>query len=235
MELINIPAYSAVLEELKNKIRQARYKAALSVSRELVILYWHIGTTILKQQRKQGWGAQVVERLALDLAGSFPDMKGFSPRNLKYMRTFAEAYPDIQIVQQLVAQIPWGHNLKILDSVKSYREREWYAVETIKNGWSRNVLAHQIESDLYGRQKGIPKTTNFKQTLPAPQSDLARAEAALIYRCKPPVNEQYTKEFPFCETTINLEGQCISAVPEHLQRRGKTVCLEKEFTVFQTD
>ncbi len=93
-------------------------------------------------------------------------MKGFSPRNLKYMRAFAEAYQDKQIVQQLVAQIPWGHNIRILDYVKNHQERLWYIKETIKNGWSRNVLVHQIESNLYQRQKGTRKITTFKRTLP---------------------------------------------------------------------
>ncbi len=167
-------SYITVLEELKNKIRQAQYKSVLSANRGMILLYWDIGTTILKQQREQGWGAKIINRLAQDLSNSFPNMKGFSPRNLKYMRAFAEAYPDKQIVQQLVAQIPWGHNIRILDYVKNQQERLWYIKETIQNGWSRNVLVLQIESGLYQRQKRAQKITTFKRTLSAPQSDLVQ-------------------------------------------------------------
>ena len=157
MEIINTHSYITVLEELKNKIREARHKAILSINKDVILLYWDIGMTILRQQKEQGWGAKVIDRLARDLTKSFPDMKGF-----KYMRSFAEAYPDKQIVQHLVAQIPWGHNVRILDYVKNYQERLWYINETIKNGWSRNVLVHQIESGLYERQKGTQKNNHFQ-------------------------------------------------------------------------
>jgi predicted nuclease of restriction endonuclease-like (RecB) superfamily len=171
---VPLPAgYAELLESLKVRIRQAQLRAALSVNRELVLLYWHIGKQILQRQQQEGWGAKVIDHLALDLGREFPDMKGFSPRNLKYMRAFAQAWPDEQIVQQLVAQIPWGHNVRLLDYVKDPAERLWYVQQTIEHGWSRNVLVHQIESKLYERQgKAI---TNFERTLPAPQSDLARS------------------------------------------------------------
>jgi len=174
MEIIDISSYSKVLEELKSKIRKAQYKATISANKEMIILYWNIGATILLQQKKQGWGSKVIDRLSLDLTISFPDMKGFSSRNLKYMRKLAETYPDKVIVQQLVAQIPWGHNVRILDYIDNPTERIWYIEQTVKNGWSRNVLVHQIESGLYKRQRGISKTTNFKKTLSLPQSDLAQ-------------------------------------------------------------
>ena len=174
MEIINIPSYATVLEELKFKIRKAQQKAALSVNKELILLYWDIGRTILDQQHKQGWGAKVIEHLSKDLSKSFPDMKGVSPRNLKYMRKFAESYSDRTIVQQLVAQIPWGHNVRILDYIENPKEKMWYIAQVIKNGWSRNVLVHQIESGLYKRQKEARKITNFKRTLSMPQSDLAQ-------------------------------------------------------------
>jgi len=165
--------YPELLESLKTRIRQAQVRAALSVNRELVLLYWNIGKEILQKQEQEGWGAKVIDCLALDLEREFPEMKGFSPRNLKYIRAFAEAWPDEQIVQQLVAQIPWGHNVRLLDYVKDPAERLWYVQQTIEHGWSRNVLVHQIESNLYERQgKAI---TNFERTLPAPQSDLARS------------------------------------------------------------
>jgi len=164
--------YDAFLKDLKERIRSAQIRAALAVNRELVLLYWGIGTDILTRQTQHGWGAKVIDRLADDLRRAFPDMSGFSPRNLKYMRAFAEAWPDGQFVQQVVAQIPWGHNVRILDHVKGPAEREWYIRQTIQNGWSRNVLVHQIESGLYRRQgKAL---TNFSRTLPAPQSELAQ-------------------------------------------------------------
>ena len=164
--------YVALLDSLKKRIRQARIKAAVSVNRELVLLYWEIGRSILSSQQKAGWGAKVIERLSEDLRRAFPEISGFSVRNLKYMRSLAEAYPDEDLVQQAVAQIPWGHNVRILDRVKDDQERLWYAQQTLEHGWSRAVLVHQIESNLYERQgKAL---TNFEQALPAPQSDLAR-------------------------------------------------------------
>ncbi|MGH9325101.1 MAG: PDDEXK nuclease domain-containing protein, partial [Terriglobia bacterium] len=164
--------YDSFLTELKDRIRHAQLRAALSVNQGLVSLYWSIGKDILVRQKDQGWGAKVIDRLAADLHKAFPEMAGFSPRNLKYMRAFAEAWPDEQFVQQLAAQIPWFHNCVLLDHLKNPQEREWYIRQTIENGWSRNVLVHQIESGLYRRQgKAL---TNFTRTLPAPQSELAQ-------------------------------------------------------------
>lgn len=172
-ELINISSYATILEELKIKIRQAQYKAVISANKEMFFLYWDIGKTILIQQEKQGWGAKVIDRLSQDLCKTFPDMKGLSSRNLKYMRAFAAAYRNKVFVQEVLAQITWYHNITLLDKVKGSAEREWYIRETIKNGWSRNVLVHQIESNLYKRQATKEKITNFDKTLPAPQSELA--------------------------------------------------------------
>ncbi|MBU3978841.1 DUF1016 family protein [Patescibacteria group bacterium] len=173
-ELINIPSYITILEELKTKIRQARYKAVISANKEMIFLYWDIGETILIQQERQGWGAKVIERLSQDLSKSFPYMKGLSLRNLKYMRQFASLYPDYVIVQEALAQLTWYHIITLMDKIKNENERLWYAGQIIQNGWSRNVLVHQIESGLYQRQKGAHKITNFKNTLPASQSDLAQ-------------------------------------------------------------
>jgi predicted nuclease of restriction endonuclease-like (RecB) superfamily len=164
--------YDSFLKSLKDRVQAAQLRASLSVNRELILLYWSIGRDILARQKEQGWGAKIIDRLAADLRKEFPEITGFSPRNLKYMRGLAEAWPDEQIVQQFVAQIPWGHNVRILDYVKNPAEREWYVRATIQNGWSRNVLVHQIESGLYHRQGKAP--TNFARTLPAPQSELAQ-------------------------------------------------------------
>ena len=164
--------YPLLLESLKSRIQQARLRAATAANKELILLYWHIGSEILQRQKAQGWGAKVVAQLAADLKRSFPDMQGFSPRNLLYMRAFAEAYPEQGFVQQSVAQIPWGHHVRILDKAKTPEERAWYARACQEFGWSRDVLMHQIETRLFDRRgKAI---TNFEKTLPAVQSDLAQ-------------------------------------------------------------
>ena len=164
--------YAALLVDLKSRIAAARLKAALAVNSELILLYWQIGRDILDRQRDEGWGAKVVERLGADLRQAFPEMTGLSSRNLKYMRAFAEAYPNYEFVQQVAAQLPWGHAMVLLDQVKKHDERAWYMRQAIENGWSRNVLVHQIEGELYRRQgKAL---TNFTRTLPAPQSELAQ-------------------------------------------------------------
>lgn len=163
--------YGDFLQSLKLRIQQAQIRAALAVNRELVLLYWHIGREILERQKAQGWGAKIIEQLSKDLRSEFPEMKGFSTRNLKYMRAFAENYPDKQFVQEPLAQITWYHNITLLDKIKDAKQREFYIRKTIENGWSRNVLVMQIESKLYERQgKAV---TNFEITLPPAQSDLA--------------------------------------------------------------
>ncbi len=164
--------YGEVLEAIASRVRSAQIKAVITVNREMILLYWNIGREILKRQSQEGWGAKVIERLSQDLKKSFPDMKGFSRTNLLYMRAFAEAYPDEQIVQQVAGQIPWFHNCVILDRIKDSAERLWYVQQTTQNGWSRSILSLQIENKLYQRQgKAI---TNFEKTLPSDRSDLAR-------------------------------------------------------------
>ncbi len=164
--------YAALLGELKERIRTVRLRAAAAVNQELIQLYWSIGQDILARQMAAGWGARVIDRLALDLRRDFPKMTGLSARNLKYMRAFAEAYPDREVVQQVVARLPWGHNVRLVESVKDDAERLWYARQAAEHGWSRNVLVHQIEGQLFRRQGRA--LTNFARTLPAPQSDLAQ-------------------------------------------------------------
>lgn len=164
--------YQAFLQELKERIRGAQVRAALSVNRELVLLYWGIGKDILARQQAEKWGSKVVDRLARDLLEAFPGMTGFGARNLKYMRAFAEAYPDQKFVQQVVAQLPWGHNVRILEMVKAPEQRHWYIRQAVESGWTRNVLVHQIESGLHHRQGRA--VTNFPRTLPPSQSELAQ-------------------------------------------------------------
>jgi predicted nuclease of restriction endonuclease-like (RecB) superfamily len=163
--------YGELLDVVRERIRAARFRAAVALNRELVVLYWQIGHEILTRQEASRWGARVVERLAEDLRREFPDIRGLSRTNLLYTRAFAEAYPDEQIVQQLLGHIPWGHNTVLLDKVRGLDERIWYARQVVEHGWSRNVLIHQVEGGLYERRGQA--VTNFGRTLPAAQSDLA--------------------------------------------------------------
>jgi predicted nuclease of restriction endonuclease-like (RecB) superfamily len=168
-----LPAeYGPFLEGLKERIRTAQVRAALSVNRELVLLYWQIGRDIRERQQSRGWGARIIDVLSTDLRREFPQMKGFSPRNLRYMRAFAEAWPDEATVQQVVAQLPWGHNVRLLDRLNTAEERLWYARQATRYGWSRNVLEIHIDTRLHERQGQA--ATNFTATLPPTQSDLAR-------------------------------------------------------------
>ncbi|MEM1279127.1 MAG: PDDEXK nuclease domain-containing protein [Cyanobacteria bacterium P01_H01_bin.152] len=169
--LIPEDSYRELLENLKGRVRTSQIKAALAVNQEMISLYWQIGQDILTRQEQQGWGSKVVDRLSADLRKEFPGLKGFSPRNLKYMRAFAEAYPDKQIVLRVIAQIPWGHNQSLLNKLKDSEQRLWYAQQAYENGWSRPILEAQIEADLYRHKVGV--VNNFSKTLPPPQSDLA--------------------------------------------------------------
>jgi predicted nuclease of restriction endonuclease-like (RecB) superfamily len=172
--------YADWLVDLKTRIHSAQQRAALAVNRELVLLYWQIGRDILERQAEQGWGAKVIERLSQDLRSAFPYMQGFSPRNLKYMRAFAEAWPDEPFVQEVLARLPWYHQLALLDKLPDSAARTWYAARAIENNWSRNVLVMQIETCLRERSGGA--VTNFATTLPGPQSDLARESLKDPYR-----------------------------------------------------
>ena len=168
--LINQADYLDTIHEIKATIKKAQYKATLKVNSELLLLYYHIGQAI---NRHKVWGNKFIENLSRDLRLEYPDAKGYSVRNLKYMAKFAETYPDKEFVQQVVAQIPWGHNVVIMDKVLTEYERTWYLKECAENGWSRNVLVHQIESNLYARQATADKISNFENRLPAQQSELA--------------------------------------------------------------
>ncbi|MGE4349249.1 MAG: YhcG family protein [Candidatus Berkiella sp.] len=165
------PFYTDLLEELKKRVASERYQAALQLNRGLVLLYYHIGTRIIKSQEEKGWGSKVINQLSKDLRSAFPDMKGFSPRNLNYMRRLAETYPDFEFVQQVVAKLPWGHSVHLLDRVANPQERLFYFHRAIEHGWSRSIMLHQIDLNLFRREgKAI---TNFKDKLPSPISDLA--------------------------------------------------------------
>ena len=162
--------YPEFLKELKSSIRTAQLRAASLVNFELMSLYWNIGQRLSKKTSSEGWGSKTIEYLAVDLAEAFPGVAGFSKRNLELMRQFSESYAD-GIYETAVSQIPWGHNIVLMQRVKSHEERLWYAQQTIKNGWSRNILVMRIESGLHNR-KG-KAVNNFSLTLPESYSDLA--------------------------------------------------------------
>jgi predicted nuclease of restriction endonuclease-like (RecB) superfamily len=197
--------YQELLISLKQRIRTSQIRAALAVNQELILLYWHIGREILLRQSQQGWGAKVIDRLSQDLRGEFPELKGLSRTNLLYMRAFAEAYSEEEFVQRVVGQIPWGHNLILLDRVKNDAERLWYAQQISINGWSRNILILQIQGQLYQRQGQA--VNNFDTTLPPARSDLARAT----------LKDPYVFDFLSLGKTAQ-ERELENALVEHIEK-----------------
>ncbi|WP_338635479.1 PDDEXK nuclease domain-containing protein [Spirobacillus cienkowskii] len=164
--------YIEFLENLKDNVKSSRLKAVRAVNSELILLYHKIGTEILKKQNSLGWGSKVIDRLSKDLIATFPDMKGFSPRNLKYMRLFSDNYQDVIFVQQLAAQLPWFHIVTILERLKTPEERAFYIKNSLEHSWSRSVLTNQIDTNLFSRQgKAI---SNFKDKLPSHQYELTQ-------------------------------------------------------------
>ena len=163
--------YAEILRNLKQRIQQERLRTVMAANSAMVLLYWDIGRTILERQDREGWGARVIDRLSVDLREAFPDMKGLSPRNLKYMRAFSTVWPDRAIVQEALAQITWYHNIALLEKLDNPQTRLWYAQKVREAGWSHNVLVLQIEQQIHERQgKAV---TNFPAVLPPADSDMA--------------------------------------------------------------
>ena len=162
--------YKKIFNNIKIEILNSQYSAMQSINRELIFMYWHIGNIILENSE---WGNKFIDNLSVDLKLEFPNVKGFSIRNLKNMKKFACEYKDFEFVQSVTAQITWTHNVLLLDKIKNPEIREWYINQTINNGWSVNLLEMQIDSKLYERQVTSSKITNFSNTLPDTQSDLA--------------------------------------------------------------
>jgi predicted nuclease of restriction endonuclease-like (RecB) superfamily len=163
--------YAAALAKIKDRVRQERLRVVLAANSAMVLLYWDIGRVILDRQSREGWGARVIDRLAEDLQAAFPEMRGFSPRNLLFMRAFADEYRERQKVKQLVSQLPWGHVVRLIQRIKDRGVRDWYIGQSVQHGWSRNILALQIDGRAHERQgKAV---NNFKDTLPPADSDLA--------------------------------------------------------------
>jgi len=180
-KIINNSEYKSFIVTIKSQIQSVQIKAAVSVNRELLQLYWFIAEQIVQKQKTARWGDGLVKQISRDLQQEFPKMKGFSIRNLELMRKWYRYWVQTdeiakQVVSQLeqapIFQIPWGQNLLIISKTSSTEEAQFYVQKTIENNWSRAVLTHQIELDLYQRQgKAL---SNFDNHLPAPQSDLAR-------------------------------------------------------------
>ena len=163
--------YAKTLGEIKQRIQQERLRVVMAANAAMVLLYWDIGRMILDRQEREGWGAKVVDRLSTDLCEAYPVMQGLSPRNLKYMRAFAAAWPERAIVQAPLAQMPWYHHIALLDKLDQREHRLWYAKQAIEHGWSRNILALQIEGQAHKRHgKAV---TNFPATLRPSNSDMA--------------------------------------------------------------
>ncbi|MCC6334282.1 MAG: DUF1016 family protein [Myxococcales bacterium] len=170
--------YAEWLADVKVRIHAARQRAALAVNKEMLKIYWKIGHDL--SARRKDWGTGVIAQASADLHAAFPDMKGFSPSNLKYMRSFAEAWPDFADRQRTVGVLPWGQNVTLLTRLKNRDERLAYAQATLEHGWSRPVLEHHI--DLRTVERRGKAVTNFEHTLPKPQSDLARENLKDPYR-----------------------------------------------------
>jgi len=169
MKSLSLPVdYPGWLAELKSRIAGARQRAVLAANAEQIQLYHDLGRDILDRQAREGWGAKVIDRLSADLRAAFPDMKGLSSRNLKYMKYFAEVCPDRQFGQQSAAQLPWFHIVTLLTQVRDSDERAWYARQAVDQAWSRDTLTSQIRSRLHQRQGAA--LTNFDRRLPAPQA-----------------------------------------------------------------
>ncbi len=208
--LMNNNEYIDLIQSIKKEIQSAQYKAALSVNKELIMLYYNIGKII---NEHKSWGNKFIDNLAADLRISFPEAKGYSVRNLKYMAKFAATYREVEFVQQAVAQIPWGHTVVLLDKFSDDAVRNWYIQKVIDNGWSRNILVHQIESRLYERQAVAEKISNFESRLPSPQSELA------VQTMKDP----YIFDFiPFAEDMIerDIEQALVKEVTKLLLELG---------------
>ena len=240
--------YQHIILSLKEKIRSARLRATISLNKELFLLYWEIGHTILQQQEQEGWGSKVIDKLSQELLSEFPEMRGLSVRNLKYMRAFAEAWPsfgivqsesaqiqsidfqDIEFVQTGLAQLSWHHHTTLLDRVKTNELRIFYARETVKNGWTRDVMLHQIEGGLHLRQGAL--TTNFKTTIAPEQSELVQQLFKDPYKFDFIYLGQEAKERDLEDALVNQLTKFLIELGQHFAFMGRQYRIklgEKEY------
>ncbi|PWK80445.1 putative nuclease of restriction endonuclease-like (RecB) superfamily [Mucilaginibacter oryzae] len=227
---MDIKDYQSLLTDIKARIRNAQTKAALAVNAEMTMLYWDIGKTINRIQNEQGWGATVTARLANDIKNELPEIKGFSERNLKFMVQFYKEYDsdfligkqhvsqlesvsqiNTESMKQAVSQIPWGHNILLMQKIKNKQIRFWYVQQTLLNGWSRDILSLMIKSNLHLRHGAA--INNFSRTLPDPQSDLVKETLKDPY-----IFDFITIAQPFTER--ELETELVKHVEKFLLELG---------------
>lgn len=209
---MELELYRSLLGDIKQRILKAQIKAALAVNSEMISLYWEIGKSIAEKQEQKGWSAGVIPKLAKDLKRELSDLKGYSERNLGRMLAFYREYPARSILPQLVAKLPWGHNILLIEKIKQKELRFWYAGQCIENNWSRNVLDMQIKSNLFGRQG--KSVNNFKTTLPEPLSDLAHQT----------LKDPYIFDFLSMDVQYrerDIENQLIKHITQFLLELGK--------------
>lgn len=163
-------SYFEFIENIKTEIKNRKIATILSANSNMICMYWNIGSAVLEKQKRYGWGSKVIDRISKDLKETFPNMNGFSPRNIKYMRKFADCWKDYEIVQRVVAQLPWRTNISLLDKLHDAEERLWYAYKAIENGWSKNILDIQIETKL--KERTGRALNNFSKTCPPYDSDM---------------------------------------------------------------
>jgi predicted nuclease of restriction endonuclease-like (RecB) superfamily len=218
----DIMLYGTLLTDIKTRIRQAQVKATLSANAEMIGMYWDIGRMIRERQQVEGWGAGVISRLARDIRNELSDIKGFSQRNIEFMVRFYKEYSTDAIiakqpvsqfenVKDLISQLPWGHNILLMQKIKDITVRFWYMEQSILNGWSRDVLRLMIKNNAHERQG--KSTTNFSVTLPALESDLARQSLKDPY-----IFDFLTLTEPFNER--ELETQLVKHLEKFLLELG---------------
>ena len=232
--------YAQWRKDIEHLIDTAKLHTALNVNVGTLTLYWNIGKSILHKQEQEGWGKQVIEQLSKDLISRYPDDRGYSKRNLGYMKSFAMQYPDFpflqvplaklrelpilqatlaklesegkDFVQVPLAQISWYHHISLLPKVKDEAQRAYYITETAQNGWSRDVMLLQIDNG-YIHAKGHA-INNFEQTLPPPQSDLAR------YIFKDPYNFSFIGTIAL-QNELDIEKSLTSKITDFLLEMGR--------------
>jgi len=211
--LENMPqSYLSFIKNLKERIVQQRLKTVLSANADMIIMYWDIGKSILEKQANEGWGTKVIDRMSFDLKKEFPEMKGFSPRNLKYMRKFAETWTDFEIVKRIVAQIPWRSNITLMQKIKDPELRLWYAQKTIEHGFGKDMLVFQIDTELHKREGNA--ITNFKQAMPPVSSDMAQQVMKDPYIFDFVGNDKHLRE-------RELENQLVNHIQKFLLELGQ--------------
>ena len=198
-------SYHQLKDSIIAQIKESRVRLVLQANGGMILLYWNIGREILQRQKTEGWGARVIDRLSQDLSDEFPDMKGFSSRNLGSMKKFAACWTDPAILQQVVAKIPWRSNIALMEKISDYEARLWYAQRLIENGWSSSVLRSMVDSRLIERQGQA--VNNFPVALPPVDSDMATQ----IFK------DPYLFDF-FGTDTARRELEVERALTEHIEK-----------------